>query len=156
VRTKATIAVLVLVLAFYAALIGFKGVALLASGQLVGQLLGVALLILPLLGLFVVWREIEFGRRTGSMARTLAAEGGLPVDDLPRRPSGRVDRRAADAQFARMRQETEATPEDWRAWFRLALAYDAAGDRTRARGAARHAIALHTGADARSSGRRRG
>jgi len=133
----------VLVLAFYAVLIGVKGVALLASGALVGQVLGVALLVMPLLGLYVVWREIEFGRRTETLARALDAEGGLPVDDLPRRPSGRVDRSAADGLFEEMREQTEASPEDWRAWFRLALAYDAAGDRTRARAAARHAIALH-------------
>jgi hypothetical protein len=143
VRTKTTIGVLVLVLAFYAALIGFKGVALLASGALVGQLLGVALLVMPVLGLFVVWREVEFGRRTEVLARSLDAEGGLPVDDLPRRPSGRVDRRAADGLFDEMREQTRASPEDWRCWFRLALAYDAAGDRTRARSAARQAISLH-------------
>jgi hypothetical protein len=143
VRTKTTIGVLVLVLVFYAALIGFKGVALLAGGELVGQLLGVALLVMPVLGLFVVWREVEFGRRTETLARTLDAEGGLPVDDLPRRPSGRVDRKAADGLFNEMRQQTEECPEDWRSWFRLALAYDAAGDRTRARSAARRAIALH-------------
>jgi cytochrome c-type biogenesis protein CcmH/NrfG len=142
VRTKATIAVLVLVVTFYAVLIGAKGVGLLASGSLVGQALGVALLVLPLLGLLLVWREIEFGRRTAALARELDAEGGLPVDDLPRRPSGRVDRGAADAQFRAMRSEAEADPDDWRVWFRLALAYDTAGDRTRARAAARHALAL--------------
>ena len=141
-RTKATIAVLVVVLVFYAALIGFKGVALLAGGSHVGQVLGVALLVLPVLGLVLVWREIEFGRRTAVLARALDAEGGLP-DEVPRRPSGRVDRRAADAMFDRIRVEAEASPEDWRAWFRLALAYDAAGDRSRARAAARHALALH-------------
>jgi cytochrome c-type biogenesis protein CcmH/NrfG len=144
VRTKTTIAVLVLVLVFYAGLIGFKGVALLGSGSRVGQVLGLALLVLPLLGLVLVWREIEFGRRTAELARALAEEGGLPVDDLPRRPSGRVDRGAADALFAQMRASTEASPEDWRTWFRLALAYDAAGDRTRARQAARHAITLRS------------
>ena len=142
-RTKATIGVLVLVLAFYGYLLAFKGVALLRSDSRVGQLLGVALLVLPLIGLYVVWREIEFGRRTAVLGRTLDAEGGLPPDDLPRRPSGRVDRRSADDLFERMRRETEQAPEDWRAWYRLALAYDAAGDRTRARAAARHAISLH-------------
>ena len=142
-RTKATIAVLVAVLVFYAALIGFKGVALLASGSHVGQVLGVALLVLPVLGLVLVWREIEFGRRTAVLARALDAEGGLPADVVPRRPSGRVDRRAADAMFDSIRAEAEARPEDWRAWFRLALAYDAAGDRSRARAAARHSLALH-------------
>jgi cytochrome c-type biogenesis protein CcmH/NrfG len=144
VRTKTTIAVLVLVLVFYAGLIGFKGVALLGSGSRVGQVLGLALLVLPLLGLVLVWREIEFGRRTAELAHALDEEGGLPVDDLPRRPSGRVDRAAADDLFAQMRASTEASPEDWRTWFRLALAYDAAGDRTRARQAARHAITLRS------------
>lgn len=141
-RTKTTIAVLVAVVVFYAGLIGLKGVGLLAGGSRVGQVLGVALLVLPLLGLLLVWREIEFGRRTAVLARELDAEGGLPVDDLPRRPSGRVDRGAADAQFQAMRAAAEAEPDDWRAWFRLALAYDTAGDRTRAREAARHAITL--------------
>ena len=141
-RTKTTVAVMVLVVTFYAVLIGFKGVGLLGSGSVVGMLLGVALLVLPVIGLWLVWREIEFGRRTAVLARELGDEGGLPVDDLPRRPSGRVDRRAADAQFQAMRAEAEAEPDDWRVWFRLALAYDTAGDRTRAREAARHAITL--------------
>ncbi|HEX6518166.1 MAG TPA: hypothetical protein VF049_21585 [Nocardioidaceae bacterium] len=141
-RTKLAIAVMVLVLLFYAGLIGFKGLALLGSGSLTGVLLGVALLVLPLLGLFLVWREIEFGRRSARLAAVLEREGGLPVDDLPRRPSGRVDRAAADASFAVMRQEAEADPENWRVWYRLGLAYDAAGDRTRARAAVRRAISL--------------
>ena len=143
VRTKATLGVMVLVLVFYAVFIGVRGVGLLGSGSVVGMVLGVALLVLPLLGLLLVWREIEFGRRTSVLAATLEAEGGLPVDDLPRRPSGRVDRGAADVQFREMREQAEARPDDWRSWFRLALAYDAAGDRTRAREAARHALALH-------------
>lgn len=146
-RTKATIAVLLVVLVFYAALIGVKGVQLLGAGPLVAKVLGVALLVLPLLAVYVGWREVDFGRRTARLARTLEAEHGLPVDDLPRRPSGRVDRRAADGMFETMRQQADAEPGDWRAWFRLALAYDAAGDRPRARAAARHAIALHDGRD---------
>jgi Flp pilus assembly protein TadD len=36
----------------------------------------------------------------------------------------------------------EQSPEDWRAWFRLAHAYDVAGDRGRAREAMRKAIEL--------------
>jgi hypothetical protein len=142
-RTKATIAALLVVLAFYAVLIGVKGVALLGSGSLAGVALGLALLVLPVLGVLLAWRELEFGRRCARLAAALEAEGALPVDDLPRRPSGRVDRAAADEEFARMRAETEAEPGSWRAWFRLALAYDAAGDRARAREAARHALALH-------------
>jgi hypothetical protein len=141
-RTKATIAVMVLVVLVYTLLLGVKGVALLRSGSVVGVLLGLAVLAVPLIGVTLLARELEFGRRCAALADVLAAEGALPVDDLPRRPSGRVDRAAADAQFAQMRAEAEAEPDSWRAWFRLALAYDAAGDRPRAREAARHAIVL--------------
>ena len=41
-----------------------------------------------------------------------------------------------------IRTEVEAAPEDWRGWYRLANAYDLAGDRKRAREAMRHSIQL--------------
>nr|CTQ91963.1 FIG00820747: hypothetical protein [Kibdelosporangium sp. MJ126-NF4] len=77
------------------------------------------------------------------LANRLADEGTLPdTADLPRMPSGRVDRTAADAWFEQRRAEVEAAPEDWRAWFRLAHGYDIAGDRRRAREAVRKALDL--------------
>jgi hypothetical protein len=144
-RTKAVIAVLVLVLVFYAVLIGAKGVAFVASGEPVAVALGVAVLVLPVLGLGLVWREISFGRRSAELAAALEAEGGLPVDDLPRRPSGRVERTAADTAFDARQAEVEVAPDSWQAWYRLALAYEDAGDRTRARGAVRRAVELYDG-----------
>jgi Flp pilus assembly protein TadD len=63
-----------------------------------------------------------------------------PDDPLPRTAGGRVDRAAADARFEMRRVEVEAEPDDWRRWYRLALAYDDAGDRKRARSAMRTAI----------------
>jgi len=143
VRTRLSIGVLLLVVVFYAATIGLRGVLLLGSGSTVGVLLGIALLVVPVLGVALVLREVQFGRETARLARALEAEWATVADELPRRPSGRVDRSAADAVFEQRRRETEQSPEDWRTWFRLALAYDAAGDRSRARAAARHAIALH-------------
>ena len=53
-----------------------------------------------------------------------------------------MDRAAADALFARRKAETEATPEDLRCWYRLAAAYYAAKDSSRARAAMRHAVKL--------------
>jgi hypothetical protein len=102
-------------------------------------------LVLPVLGLALVWREITFGRRSAELAAALEAEGGLPLDDLPRRPSGRVERTAADEAFGARQAEVEAEPQSWQAWYRLALAYDDAGDRTRARSAVRRAIELYDG-----------
>lgn len=141
-RTALVIAVMLAALAGYAVLIGARGVALLGTGSAPAVALGAAVLVVPAVGVVVVVREIAFGRSCARLATVLAAEQSLPEDDLARRPSGRVDRAAADALFARVRRETEAEPESWRAWFRLALAYDAAGDRRRARGAARHAVEL--------------
>ena len=142
-RTKAVVAVLVVVLVFYALMLGAKGLAFLGSGEPVAMALGVGVLVIPVIGLVLVWREVGFGRRSAELAAVLDAEGGLPVDDLPRRPSGRVERDAADAAFAERQAEVEADPDEWRAWYRLALAYDDAGDRSRARSATRRAIELY-------------
>jgi hypothetical protein len=140
-RRAAALAFAVLVL--YLVAIGWRGVVLLRVGGVLPVLLGLALLALPLVGLWAVVREWHFGTATERMARELDARGGLPVDDLPRSPGGRVDRAAADAWFERFRREVDAEPQSWAAWFRLALGYDAAGDRRRARAAMRRAEALH-------------
>ena len=66
----------------------------------------------------------------------------LDVSALPRTPAGRVQRDAADALFRSVRGEVEADPDNWRGWYRLARAYDYAGDRTRARETMRTAVAL--------------
>jgi hypothetical protein len=129
-------------LALYLVLVSARAVVFLASGRPVGVALGVALAVLPLLGAFALVREFRFGLQATRLVRRLDAEGGLPADDLPRRPSGRVDRAAADARFGGFREDAEAHPDDWRAWLRLGLAYDASGDRRRARSAVRRAIAL--------------
>ncbi|GAA3086786.1 tetratricopeptide (TPR) repeat protein [Kribbella aluminosa] len=142
-RAKQTAFLLAVVFVVYAVLIGWRGVLLIGTGELVAIVLGIAVLVIPLLGAYVVWREIQFGRRTEVLARELEAAGGLPVDDLPRRPSGRIDRAAADAAFGQYRAAAEAAPDDWRVWFRLSTAYDAAGDRRRAREAMRKAIGQH-------------
>ena len=134
---------LVVVLALYLVAVGQRGVLLILDGRPTFVLLGVGVLILPLLGVWIVIKELSFGRATERLGAEMAALGALPVDNLPRRPSGRVDRAAADAVFATYAREVEAAPESWAAWFRLGLAYDAAGDRVRARRAMRRAIALH-------------
>jgi hypothetical protein len=143
VRAKLVVGVLVVAFAFYAVTIGWRGVLLVADGRPVAVALGLAVVVLPLVAGYAIWRELSFGLATERLARELAERGALPVDDLPRRPSGRVDRAAADEAFERYREEAEAHRDDWTAWFRLGTAYDAAGDRRRARAAVRHAIELH-------------
>jgi len=143
VRTRAVVALLVVAFGFYAVTIGWRGVLLVADGRPAAVALGVGVLLLPLLGIWAVWRELQFGRATQRLGEELAQRGQLLVDDLPRRPSGRVERAAAMTAFDSHRREVEQRPDDWAAWYRLATAYDLAGDRRRARAAARRAIALH-------------
>jgi cytochrome c-type biogenesis protein CcmH/NrfG len=138
-----TAIILTAALVVYLVLLADRAVLLIQAGGVVGVSLGVAVLILPLIGVWFVVAQWRNGIKINALARRLAAEGGLPdVSGLPRRPSGRVDRDAADEWFAQRKVEVEESPEDWRAWFRLAHAYDVAGDRGRAREAMRKAIEL--------------
>ena len=87
--------------------------------------------------MWVVVAEMRFGLATERLAHRMEPDDEPP---LPRTPAGRVDRAAADERFALRRAEVEAAPDDWQGWYRLAEAYDEAGDRRRARAAMRTAI----------------
>lgn len=142
-RAKITYFVLAAVLLVYFVLAGGRGVALIQHGTVATIAFGVAVLVLPLIGLWFLWHSTLFAQRAERLSKELEAEGGLPVDELERTPSGRIDRASADAVFARRQAETEEHPGDWRSWFRLAVAYHDAGDTPRARKAMQHAISLH-------------
>lgn len=120
-----------------------RAVDLFRTGSLTGALLGVAVLLLVLVGLLLVAGEVRLGLGSARLARLLTDEGdpGEPVD-LPRTPSGRLTREAAQELFDRRKAETEAAPQDWRAWWRLAAAYGEARDTSAGRRAMRKAIAL--------------
>ena len=68
----------------------------------------------------------------------------MDLSALPKRPSGRVERDAADELFAVYKQQWEADPDNWRTNYQLARAYDIAGDRGRAREIMRRAAALES------------
>ncbi|MEO6502344.1 MAG: hypothetical protein ABIQ09_10595 [Jatrophihabitantaceae bacterium] len=141
VNPRVVVAVLVAAMAFYFALIGYRGVYLLGQDRWVLKVLGIAVLALPVVGCWVVVAELRFGLASQRLERRMREAGestALPA--LPRLPSGRLDRRAADGWFDQQRVVVEQAPEDWRGWFRLAQAYDLAGDRKRAREALRTAI----------------
>ncbi|KAA9152502.1 tetratricopeptide repeat protein [Microbacterium lushaniae] len=136
------VAVMAALLLLYIVLVGQRAWLLVASGEPVGIALGIALIVLPLLAVWALGRELWFGWRADGLGRRLEQDGALPDDEVAVRPSGRVVREDGDAVFPQYRAEVEANPEDWRAWYRLGLAYDAASDRRRAREAIRHAIRL--------------
>lgn len=142
-RVVVAIAAIVVALAFYFVLLGQRGIALIQDGRAVPVVLGIAVLVLPFLGVWMVVATIRSGLAHQHLARRMHDEGlELDVDDLPRRPSGRIERDVADELFAQVKQEWEADPDNWRNSYRLARAYDYAGDRGRARETMRRAVAL--------------
>ena len=110
----------------YLVLLGQIGWGLIASGEAVGVAMGIAVLAFPLVGIWLIWRELSFGFRAQRLHEQWINEG-LPIPE------------ATDAEFAECRDQVEQRPDDWHAWFRLGLAYAVAGDKSRARSAMRHA-----------------
>ena len=137
-------AIMAVVLALYVVLVSQRAVLLLTTGDAVAVTMGLALVVLPAIAAWAIGRELWFGIRAENVGRRLEGEGGLPEEQLSVRPSGRVDRDEAEALFPKYREAVETAPNDWRAWYRLGLAYDGAGDRKRARSAVRQAIVLET------------
>ncbi|WP_315095565.1 tetratricopeptide repeat protein [uncultured Cellulomonas sp.] len=130
-------------LGLYVWVVATRATALVRTGEPAGVVLGLGFWILPPLVIWLVAREWRLAVDVQRMADELAAADELPVDDLPRSPGGRIDRAAARAAFEPARELAEAEPDDWRSWYHLAFAYDAAGDRRRARESLRTASRLH-------------
>ncbi|MGW1123339.1 hypothetical protein ACWD5B_40685 [Streptomyces tanashiensis] len=142
---KITYVFLATVLVLVFGVVAMEGVLLPLTGEPAAMGMGAVAFLLPLVGGWFLWKNTSFARRANRLAAELEAEGGLPVDELQRTQGGRIDRDSADEVFARRKAETEDSPEDWRCWFRLAVAYHDARDTPRARKAMQRAIALHAG-----------
>lgn len=142
-KVLAVIAVMVAILGFYFYLLGSRGVSLIQNGGAVGIGLGIGVLLLPILGVWIVGATLKAGWEHQHLASRIREEGlELDVSELPRMPSGRISRDAADEMFQQVKGEWEKNPDDWRSSYRLARAYDYAGDRGRARDTMKRAVAL--------------
>jgi cytochrome c-type biogenesis protein CcmH/NrfG len=146
VRIQLMIALMCAALLTYLVLLGRTAVLMISSGRAVAIALGAALLILPAIGGWAMIATLRAGLAHQKLAHLIAEDGmELDVSALPRRPSGRIERDAADALFGVVRAELDRDPHDWRRWYRLARAYDCAGDRSRAREAMKKAVELQGG-----------
>lgn len=126
----------------YLLVLGQFGIAMLFSNTPIGVAMGVLVLVFPIVGIWSIVKEFRFGVRVERLSKRVQAEGTWPAFELELRPSGRAVRASADKVFEEYKAKAEAAPEDWHSWFNLALAYDAAGDRKRARTAMQQAIRL--------------
>lgn len=145
-RMKALIAFMCVALLTYLVLLGKIAVLLITSGSVPAIGMGLALLIMPFIGLWAMIATLRDGFAHQRLSRLIADDGmELDAGALPRRPSGRIERDAADALFHTVREELDADPDNWRRWYRLARAYEFAGDRRRAREAMKTAVRLQEG-----------
>jgi hypothetical protein len=142
-RIQVLVALSCLALLLYLVLLSRSAILLIVSGRPATVGLGIALLLLPVIGLWGMIATLRAGFVHQRLARVVAADGmELDVNTLPARRSGRIYRDAADELFDTVREELRRHPEDWRLWYRLARAYDYAGDRGRARRTMQKAVAL--------------
>lgn len=142
-KAKIGAIIMVVLLGAYLVVMVNRGWILLTDPKPIAKIMGGALFVFPVIAVWAIVRELFFGASMERLAKILEKEGGLPPDNLPRTPGGRIIREAADKEFEKYRAEAEADPENWRSWFRLSCAYDASGDRKRARATMRKAIKLH-------------
>jgi hypothetical protein len=124
----------------YIALLGQQGYLFFIQENPVAKTMGVAILALPLVGFWGIFRELKFGLAVEKLGKILDSEKGWPSFEFSLRPSGRAVKAEALLEFEKYRTEANSDPENWRKWFALGLIYDACGDRKRARMAMRKAI----------------
>jgi len=142
-RIQLVIGFMCVALLVYFVMLGRAALVFITSGRPAAIGLGAAVLILPVIGIWVMVATLKAGLAHQRLARMARDEGmDLDVSELPRMPSGRIKRDAADALFDTVREELESDPDNWRRWYRLARAYDYAGDRSRAREAMKKAVQM--------------
>lgn len=126
----------------YLVLVAERSLALMGSGEPIGIAIGSLMIFLPAVAFWGIFMELRFGLRVEKLGGELKKESAWPQFPFVLRPSGRPTKESAQEVFDEFRRQVELDERSWKAWFALGLAYDAAGDRPRARKAMRKAISL--------------
>ncbi|WP_309129306.1 hypothetical protein [Microbacterium sp.] len=136
------VAVMGAALLLYIATVVWLAVLFLAVGTPAAVGMGIALIVIAPIGAWALVREMQFGFAADRLGRVLHAEGGMPEAPGELTPSGRLLSRDVDALINVYTSQVTASPDDWRARFRLGVVQDAAGRRKDARSSIREAIRL--------------
>lgn len=131
-----------LCLVLYIVVVGQRAIIMLMAGDPIAIAIGAALLVMPLIGAWALYREMRFGFAADRLGRTLDAEGGMPEAEGELTASGRIGRDDVEPMVAKYTAAADAAPDDWRARYRLGVVQDAAGRRKDARASIREAIRL--------------
>lgn len=135
------------ILALYFALVASRAVSFMRSGDAIAVAIGVALLVLPAIGMWWLIHEWRLGTAVQRMADELEADNRLPVFAGETDAFGRLSEEAQETAFAAAKRYIDEFPDDWVAWFHLAQAYEASGDRAMARRSLRYAADLYRAPD---------
>ena len=99
-RIQLVIGFMCVAMVVYFLLLGRIAWAFITSGSGAAIGLGLAIMVMPLIGIWVMVSTLQAGLAHQRLARLVREMGmELDVSDLPRMPSGRIQRDAADALF---------------------------------------------------------
>ena len=139
--TKIWVGLMLALTLFYVLTLLGRGIILLQEPSLIAIAMGLAILVLPLVALWALFAELQFGLKAQRLSRRFVALD-IPGLDLDLRASGRATKDSANKELERIQDAVNRDPEDWSLWFQLGEAHDAAGGRKNARAAIRKAILL--------------
>ena len=144
--TKIWVGLMLALTIFYVLTLLGRGIILLQEPSLIAIAMGLAILVLPLVALWALVAELQFGLKAQRLSRRLIALD-IPGLDLELRASGRATKGSASKELERIQDAVTKDPENWSLWFQLGEAHDAAGERKNARAAIRKAILLANNPD---------
>jgi len=131
---------------FYVLTLLGRGIILLQEPSFIAIAMGLAILVLPLVALWALFAELQFGLKAQRLSRRLIALD-IPGLNLELRASGRATKESANKELERIQDAVTNDPKSWSLWFQLGEAHDAAGERKNARAAIRQAILLANNPD---------
>ena len=115
-RERVTALVLLVVLGFYSVTIGWRGVLLVtkSEGHLVPILLGIAVVLVPVVALWAIWRLVLFARDGSSMMAQQSEPAGVADETWRAHLAEAEQHRLAGERSAEQRAYREAV-RAWRA-----------------------------------------
>ncbi len=131
-RTIIGVVVMSALLVLYIVFAAYQAALLVASGQPLTLVYGLALFVAPVIGIWSLVRELVVGRQAGRLLDRYTAENGEPQIPV----INRRDRAAVDALLA------TPIPDTWQAALIHGLTLDTVGRRREGRAAVRVAITL--------------
>ena len=144
--TKIWVGLMLALTLFYVLTLLGRGIILLQESSLIAIAMGLAILVLPLVALWALFAELQFGLKAQRLSRRFIALD-IPGLDLDLRASGRATKDSANKELERIQDAVNRDPENWSLWFQLGEAHDAVGERKNARAAIRKAILLANNPD---------